>query len=210
MVDTSFQQQKQPPKQPPMKQPPPSPPSSSTSSSSYSKENGTCRRRLLPRRRHRHHDQSNGVCGVVSVEEFLSIDTPHPYGVLPGGNRFFLSRRRPSISRDGDLSSSESTTTTPIHRIHRGEQDILSDALWQHVLSYCTATALAQVVQSSRYFYVAGHQPELWRDLVLRYCHTHGNLVLDEQVVVGGGTCWKDTYILLLLQQQQQQQQQRR
>jgi hypothetical protein len=124
---------------------------------------------------------------------------------LPGGNRFFLSR--PSSSRDGDLSSSsESTTTTPMHRRINREQDILSDALWQHVLSYCTATALAQVIQSSRYFYVTGHQPELWQDLVLRYCHTHGNLVLDEHVVIGGGTCWKDTYILLLLQQQQQQQ----
>ena len=117
------------------------------------------------RRRNRH----------VKVQDFSSLDSSHPYGVLPGGNRFFLQ----------DSSSSDGTK----HK-HEKEQDIFNDDVWQNVLGFCDGTTLARVTQSSKYLYVAGHQPELWRDLVLRQCYS------SKKTISKVGACWKDTFVL--------------
>jgi len=115
----------------------------------------------------------------VRLEDFLALEDSHPYGCLPGGNRFF------AITDAG-------TTGTK-------ETEWLSDSLWQSVLGFCDALTLCQVVQSSRYLYVAGHQPELWRDLVLRRCEEE-HRVIDCVVFNDCGTkvkSWRDMYLCL-------------
>ena len=62
---------------------------------------------------------------------------------------------------------------------------LLSDECWTIVLGFCDGKSLANLVQVSRYFYVAGHQPELWRDLVLR----------STSSITKVGPSWKDTYV---------------
>jgi hypothetical protein len=78
---------------------------------------------------------------LVSSSDLRTID-PHPYGCLPGGNVY--------------LAESSS------------KQLPLTDEIWQHVLGYADGVSLVMIVQTCRELYVAGHQPELWRDLVLR------------------------------------------
>jgi hypothetical protein len=46
----------------------------------------------------------------------------------------------------------------------RGPDDLLSDERWDDS-RFCNGRDLGHLVQSCRYFYVAGHQPERWRDL---------------------------------------------
>jgi hypothetical protein len=104
----------------------------------------------------------------AKLEEFFALESPHPYGVLPGGNRFF----------GGNFVS-------------RRSEEIFNCDLWQQILAFCDGKTLARVVQSSCYLYVAGHQPELWRDLVLRRCD-------EEKVdITQVGPSWKDTYLLI-------------
>ena len=103
----------------------------------------------------------------VTLSDFSALDIPHPYGVLPGGNRFF-----------GQQTSVRS-------------EEIFRDELWQQILEFCDGATLARVVQTSRYLYVAGHQPELWRDLVLR------NVDREGMVISHVGSSWKDTYVYL-------------
>eukprot|EP00980_Cylindrotheca_fusiformis_P007337 scaffold1525_cov142-Cylindrotheca_fusiformis.AAC.137 len=105
----------------------------------------------------------------VKKEDFLDLNELHPYGVLPGGNRFFCS----------------SSGYRP--------EEVFPDNLWQQVLSFCDDRALGNVVQSSRYLYVAGHQPELWRDLVLRRCSE------EKQTISSACSSWKDTYLKLFV-----------
>lgn len=107
----------------------------------------------------------------VRKEDFLALDEIHPYGVLPGGNRFFGS----SSSR---------------------QEEIFSDGLWQQILSFCDAESLGRIVQASRYLYVAGHQPELWRDLVLRKCDD------DKATITRAESSWRDTYLKMFHQNQ--------
>lgn len=90
----------------------------------------------------------------------FSCIEPHPYGVLPSGNVF---------------GSSTKITQSP-----------LPGDVWQQVLQYCNGDSLAQVVQTCGDWYVAGHQPELWRDLLLREYGSN---------VVAFVNCWKDTYV---------------
>lgn len=114
-----------------------------------------------------------------TVEDlFSSLEDPHPYGVLPGGNRFF----------------DESAYATK-----KRSEEIFPDSLWQQILSFCDGSALARVVQTSRYLYVAGHQPELWRDLVLRRCET------ENRVIDSAKHSWKDTYASLFSKNKQYQ-----
>lgn len=54
------------------------------------------------------------------------------------------------------------------------------------ILGFCDGKSLGTIVQTCRYFYVAGHQPELWRDLVLRR--------MSNQVIKEAGPSWKETY----------------
>jgi hypothetical protein len=107
----------------------------------------------------------------VRLSDFRSAD-PHPFGVLPGGNRFF-----------GEASAEQQRRPR--------EQDILGDNVWQQILGFCDGPSLGCMVQVTRYFYVAGHQPELWRDLVLRKCYA------DKKSISNVGKSWKDTYVLL-------------
>jgi hypothetical protein len=107
---------------------------------------------------------------IVRLSDFTCIQYPHPFGVLPVGNRFF-----------GEASAT----------LIRRREEIFDDKVWQHVLSYCDGSSLGRTVQVSRYLYVAGHQSELWRDLVLRKCHA------NKSVISRMGRCWRDTYILL-------------
>lgn len=109
------------------------------------------------------------VVDNVQPEDFSSLDSVHPYGVLPGGNRFF--------SRgDGGRCVAEARLLN-------------DDECWHHILGYCNGEDLGKLVQTNRFFYVAGHQPEIWRDLTLR---KKGNAVIN---TVGSG--WKDTYVRL-------------
>jgi Cupin-like domain len=107
---------------------------------------------------------------IVRLSDFTCIHDSNPFGVLPAGNLFFE-----------DASS---------NRIGRREE-MFDDKLWQHILSYCDGSSLGRTVQVSRYLYVAGHQSELWRDLVLRQCHA------TKSVISRMGRSWRDTYILL-------------
>jgi len=115
----------------------------------------------------------------VRLRDFTCIEDPHPYGCLPGGNRFFGS------------SSSSSSSSETVDANKRKPEDLFDDKLWQQIISFCDGCSLGRLVQSSRYLYVAGHQPELWRDQVLRKCDA-------EQLVISRvGPSWKDTYVLM-------------
>ena len=97
-------------------------------------------------------------------DDIFSCIEPHPYGVLPSGNVYFGS------------SSKKKKSQLP-----------LTEDLWQQVLQYCDGDSLAQcVVQTCRDWYVAGHQPELWRDLLLR---EYGSNVVEFV------NSWKDTFV---------------
>ncbi|KAG7348844.1 cupin-like domain containing protein [Nitzschia inconspicua] len=110
----------------------------------------------------------------VTLSDFTCIQDPHPFGVLPGGNQFFIS----------DQSAQPSFSKSLL-------EQVLDDKLWQTVLSYCDAKSLGNAVQVSRYLYVAGHQSELWRDLVLRQCDA------TKIAITKVAKSWKDTYVLL-------------
>jgi hypothetical protein len=99
----------------------------------------------------------------VQSSDFMALDCAHPYGVLPGGNRFL------------NASSKE------------GPNDLLSDECWDEILGFCSGRELGNLVQTCRYFYVAGHQPERWRDLVLK---KQGGKAISTT-----GPTWKDTYV---------------
>lgn len=105
------------------------------------------------------------TASIATIADFTCIES-HPYGVLPGGNVYI----------DG---------SEPI----KAQRSLLpSDELWQNVLSFCDGVSLGRFVQTCRDFYVAGHQPELWRDLVLRELNQEP-LILDFC-----GPTWKDTF----------------
>lgn len=103
----------------------------------------------------------------AKLADFTFIQDPHPYGVLPGGNRFF-----------GPSSSSR-------------PEDLFADDVWKQILSFCDGGSLGRLSQVSRYLYVASHQPELWRDLVLRTSEARKSAI--SQV----GPSWKDTFVAL-------------
>jgi hypothetical protein len=95
----------------------------------------------------------------------------HPYGALPFGNSWLEENK--NDTRPNGL----------------GGMRLLNDEQVLSVLSFCDGPALAQVVQTSRYLYVAGHHDELWRDLILRHCDTHNQPL----TFVPNGK-WKDSY----------------
>lgn len=102
----------------------------------------------------------------VLAEDFAELQTPHPYGVLPGGNQFFnaSSSKLPENSWYG-----------------------LTEAIWNHVVAGLDGFAVGRLSSTSKFFYVLCHQPEVWRDLCLAE-----NKVLDDSVV---GRSWKETYV---------------
>ncbi|KAI2507718.1 hypothetical protein MHU86_6717 [Fragilaria crotonensis] len=97
---------------------------------------------------------------LVTSSDLRTIE-PHPYGCLPTGNIYLA----------------ESSC----------KQLPLSDEIWQQILGYTDGVTLGFVVQTCREFYVAGHQPELWRDLVLR--ESNGETLQNI------GPSWKDTFV---------------
>ena len=115
---------------------------------------------------------SNAKPETVSADEFSALDVPHPYGVKPNGNRFF-----------GEGGSTISR-----------REEIFTDDLWQLILSFCDGKTMGKVVQVSHYLYAAGHQPELWRDLMLRHCDRHRTTI--DKV---GQSSWKDAFATMAL-----------
>jgi len=109
----------------------------------------------------------------VRLHDFTCIEEPHPYGVLPGGNRFF-----------GSAGSKTDTT-------RKRTENVFDEKLWQQIISFCDGNSHGRLVQVSRYLYVLGHQPELWRDQVLRKCDA------EKLVISKVGSSWKDTYVLM-------------
>jgi len=115
-----------------------------------------------------------GGPNIVLAKDFRIIETPHPYGILPAGNRFLCDENSDASEKNHAIS--------PL--------TLLSDEGWYAVMEFLDARDLGRLLQTCRYFYATGSEPELWRDLVLR--KQEGKKVLD---VVG--PTWKDTYILL-------------
>lgn len=115
----------------------------------------------------------------VRARDFHALDAPHPYGVLPGGNRLLL------VDDDNDAKTTTTTcSSAPLH--------LDDDECWNHILSFLDGTSLSRTAQVNRYFYVAAHQPELWRDLVLRRINGGTIHVMEPS--------WKDTYARLFHQ----------
>lgn len=106
----------------------------------------------------------------VRASDFGVLGERHPYGVLPSGNRFF------------DAASEKNNTVLAL---------LSDEECWNTILSYCSGSDLSKVVQTCRFLYVAGHQPELWRDLVLRRCDS-ADIVISQT-----GASWRDTYVIL-------------
>ena len=99
----------------------------------------------------------------VRTRDFHTLEQPHPYGALPQGNRLL------------DPQTPADSVLLP-----------LNDECWNHILSFMKGPVLAKMAQVNRYFYVAAHQPELWRDLVLRR--------IGEETIYIMEPSWKDTY----------------
>lgn len=122
----------------------------------------------------------------VRLEDFLSLEESHPYGCLPGGNQFFLN--------DDDHGSTAQSRRKVVAGME--ERKWCNDELWQGILGFCDAQTLGRVTASSKYLYVAGHQPELWRDLVLRRCDQEKRVV-DVASAESSIQSWKDMYRVL-------------
>jgi hypothetical protein len=102
----------------------------------------------------------------ASLRDFSVLEYPHPYGLLPSGNRL--------LDKEDSVTASSPTR-------------LLSDECWYAVLEFCDGPELSRLLQTCRYFYAIGSEPELWRDLVLRK-HADG-------VLTHAGPSWKDTYV---------------
>jgi Cupin-like domain/F-box-like len=149
----------------------------------------------IPARKRARFDSSvepRNVTKRINAEEFALLESSHPYGVLPGGNRF-LSQREPN-------SSSASTTENVEPSRGRHPASMLSDEAWFHVLEFCSDQDLGRVVQVCRYLYAAASEPELWRDALLRTLHPSSPAASASttKVITRSGPSWKDTLIQTL------------
>jgi len=129
----------------------------------------------------------------VRLEDFLSLEDSHPYGCLPGGNRFF-------VHDEEDEKGQRTGSSGPLPGVE--ERKLFSDEVWQEILRFCDIVTLGRVTIASRYLYVAGHQPELWRDLVLRRCEMEGRVADVTEFPTGRGgqiKSWKDMYLALFV-----------
>jgi len=104
------------------------------------------------------------------VEEFMNLEVSHPYGILPAGNLF------------------TSAATTGGNSFWFANHD----EVFHHILSFATGVDLGRLAQTCRFLYAASHQPELWRDLVLRHIEQEKKTLerMDSQ-------SWKDTFVQL-------------
>ncbi|KAL7556223.1 hypothetical protein ACA910_017378 [Epithemia clementina (nom. ined.)] len=128
---------------------------------------------------------------LPDVEDFMALEVPHPYGILPGGNQFPLSS---SFSVNGVVLAST-------FLLSRHEE------VCHQILSFCDGPDLARLAQCCRFLYAACHQLELWRDLVLRYLASaqvnkdnHGSDArnIKDYVLQTMQPTWKDTYVQLM------------
>ena len=106
------------------------------------------------------------------VQAFRNLEFAHPYGILPAGNLF----------TDG---SSGKTAASFFAN---------NDSVCHSILSFCNGSDLGRISQTCRFLYAAAHQPELWRDLVLRKADSTVQ-TLDSM----SDPSWKDTYVRLTL-----------
>jgi hypothetical protein len=113
----------------------------------------------------------------VKWDAFLSLETSHPYGVLPAGNQMLMNAYR-------DKARNPNQTFF---------RQLGGDEIWLRILVFCDGVSLAAAVQTCRSLYVLGHQPELWRDLVLRKLHLERSNITVATV----GDSWKDSFVLL-------------
>jgi hypothetical protein len=102
---------------------------------------------------------------------------PHPYGVLPAGNRYFVKASETKEGRNALLV--RAMGLGPLFRC-------LSDETLIDLLSYLPGESLSRTVLVSAAFYVYGHHAELWRDLALK---------LSDGADIKYVNNWKDTYV---------------
>jgi len=139
-------------------------------------------------RRKRARISSKRVNFTVRVEDFAVLETPHPYGILPGGNRFLLLADGSGVVTAADAGGG-SRRASPTA--------LLSDECWYRVLEFCGGEDLGSLLQTCRYFYASGSEPELWRDLVLiRRAH---------KTITTAGPTWKDAYVRLHLDDEERE-----
>jgi len=155
----------------------------------------------------------------VSVEDFSTMSSPHPYGVKPDGNRFLLeqeeaggkSRRR--LRQQGeDAAATNCLNNDDGTSLVAGNSAIIlgDDECLYRVLEYCDGPDLARLLRTCRYLYAACSEPELWRDLVL-FEHNNGGSSENEndnnsksssdnnnnsnnRTIASAGPTWKDAY----------------
>jgi len=167
-----------------------------TNSQEFPQQQTCCGRhrskRARRQRRSRFVDDEKDSKAAVQVEDFAVLNSPHPYGVLPGGNRFLLLSTTPG-DNVGAASDKSSTSTTAMS----------DDECWYHILEFCDGIDLSRMLCTCKYFYAAGSEPELWRDLVLRDRHheTVAGGSVKIKTIDSAGPTWKDAYVKMKLQE---------
>ena len=104
-------------------------------------------------------------------EDSLGTLFSHRYGALPYGNIFLSTAKNKDEIRHNGLG---------VQLRSLNDEQILS------ILQFIDGCTLSQIVQCSRYLYVAGHHDDLWRDLTLRKYGCVGFTFIKS---------WKDTFI---------------
>ena len=139
---------------------------------------------------------------TVSIDDFTLLQSSHPYGVLPNGNRFF-SVDSSTRNTNHTIDPETSLCTTDARLVERSPTDLLhSEECWNTILSYCDGTTVSKIGQTCRFLYVASHQPEIWRDLVLVLLLSSSSSspspnLPNKNTITRVGSSWKQTYILL-------------
>ena len=141
----------------------------------------------------------------VTIDDFTILQSSHPYGVLPNGNRFFFADANGTDSTD--CTEPTSTDTDGLLRNPNKASvkptDLLpSEECWNNILSYCDGLSLSKLGQTCRFLYLASHQPEIWRDLVLVLLLSSspkrpGHEKQNVNTITRFGSSWKDTYVLI-------------
>ncbi len=112
------------------------------------------------------HDKKENALGTLFS---------HRYGALPYGNIFMSSTRTKTQHKDAVRHNG----LGPNLKLLNDEQILV-------LLQFLDGDSLSQIVQCSRYLYVAGHHDDLWRDLTLRKYGKDGFLFCKS---------WKDTFV---------------
>ena len=123
-------------------------------------------------------DGCNPFLPALPTHESIQLSNPnhdqcqrgHPYGVLPFGNLYTsnIPDCRQSIGIANQISIR-----------------CLNDEQMLGIMGYLNGIDLAQLIQTCRYFYVMGHYPDLWRDLMLR----------SNKTITFFKESWRDTFV---------------